>query len=199
MFNNIKYRPDVFPGKWHCKNLSKDDVAWAAGSVNQYSQLLTKSTLNSCFWPKVALINLVESYGEKWNFGDQIIISVWDKVQNENESPVGFVSFDFVWYENRARKISDLTLKVNLVWVRPDKRGLGGVVARHVISHFVFYLLDCNLRSPFVSRKGLFINYYADFYSIGGDKVSKILEENLAYIKEAQIWKVGVIEIDVGY
>ena len=172
-FENIEIRPDIFPSKWHYKNLNPEDVEWITGGINRASRLATKSRLNSSYWKKSSLDKLIESYSDAWNYGDQMIICVWDVHQKESEPPIGFISFDIAWHETSAKKISNLFLTINLIWVRPDKRGLGGISARHITSHLILYFESCKLYHPFVALKGLTVFYYADFDSFGGEKICK--------------------------
>lgn len=33
-FESIEIRPDIFPSKWHNKNLNREDVEWITGGIN---------------------------------------------------------------------------------------------------------------------------------------------------------------------
>jgi hypothetical protein len=77
-FENIEIRPDIFPSKWHYKNLNPEDFEWITGGINRASRLTTKSRLNSSYRKKTSLDKLIESYSDGWNYGDQMIICVWD-------------------------------------------------------------------------------------------------------------------------
>lgn len=198
-FENIEIRPDIFPSKWHYKNLNPEDVEWITGGINRASRLATKSRLNSSYWKKSSLDKLIESYSDAWNYGDQMIICVWDVHQKESEPPIGFISFDIAWHETSAKKISNLFLTINLIWVRPDKRGLGGISARHITSHLILYFGSCKLYHPYVALKGLTVFYYADFDSLGGEKISYIIQENLENMKYNNTWKIRELDFDVGF
>ena len=190
-------RPDIFPNKWHLKNVDHKVVKFKTEKINRNSTLITKSRLNSSYWKRTPLKKLIESFGEDWRVSSNyLIICVWDDHQKENEVRIGFINFAFVWDETKLRKISSLSLYVDLIWVRPDKRGLGGVVARHVISHLLFYLETCNLKYPFVSARGVNIEYYAELYSLGGEKVSDIITAYLSYLQDEQYWNIRNIELN---
>jgi hypothetical protein len=197
-FEKISLRPDIFPPKWHCKNVERDDVEWITGAMNRSSQLSTKSKLNSSYWKKINLDKLIESYGDAWNYDGQTIICVWEISQKEKEPPIGFISFDIAWKETKTQKVHTLFLTVNLIWVRPDKRGLGGVAARHIATHLIFYLENWKLIPPYVPTAGVNVFYYADFDSLGGEKISYIIQESLEVLKDNQIWKIKQLDFDVG-
>lgn len=198
-FEKTDLRPDIFPPQWRCKNVGRDDVEWVTGLINRGSQLITKSRLNSSYWKKCNLDRLIESYDDAWNYGDQTIISVWETSQKEKEPPIGFISFDIGWEETKAQRVHTIYLTVNLIWVRPDKRGLGGVAARHVAAHLIFYLENCKLTQPYVPKTGVSIFYHADFDSFGGEKISYIIQENLEILKENKVWNIKELDFDVGF
>jgi hypothetical protein len=198
-YNNIEERPDIFPIKWHCKGLDKEDVQCRAGNINPSSQLTTKSRLNSSYWKKSSLDKLIESFNDAWNYSDQLIICVWNVTQKESEPPLGFISFSFKWEQTKTKKISYLEFTVNLIWVRPDKRGLGGVAARHIVAHLLCYLEDCKLTPPYVSAKGVDVTNYAEWHSSGGEKVTNLIDSYLLFMKSINIWKIRNLDYDGGY
>jgi hypothetical protein len=198
-FENFETRPDIFPVKWSCKNITRDDVERITGKINSASQLVTKSRLNSSYWTKNSLDRLIQSFHEAWNYNDEMIICVWEANQKENEPPLGFISFHFWWQETKTKRISYLALSLNLIWVRPDKRGLGGTAARHIVSHLIFYLQNCKFVSPYVSVRGVDVTLHADFDSLGGEKVSNIIEENLMFMKDIKLWKIREVVFKGGY
>lgn len=197
-FETIKLRPDIFPGHWSCESLLPDDVFWITENINPSSKLITKSRLNSEHWQKARLCNLIEFYGENWSFADDLMICVWLDGQNETEPPIGFVAFSIAWTETNSRRVNLLRLDVGLFWVRPDKRGLGGCAARHVVSHLMHYLSQCKLIHPFVSLSGVDVLCRANFHSKGGERVFDIIENYLDWMKDAKRWKIRRIEIDAG-
>ncbi len=198
-FSSIQDRPDIFPNQWFGEKINMDEVAWVCGDINPSSKLVSKSRLNSEIWNKTALGDLISSYAEKWNFQGELIICVWDEKMQEIDKPIGFVSFSFRWDETKTRKLSSLSIDLDLLWVRPDKRGLGGVAAKHVITHMIHYLDSCKFSHPHVSLRGMDILYQADFDSAGGEHASSIIEENLEFFKSSGQWKVRTLDIDVGY
>jgi hypothetical protein len=198
-FESIEERPDIFPSKWHCRRLRRGDVECKTGNINPSSQLTTKSRLNSSYWEKNLLMKLMESYNDAWNFSDEMIICVWDVNQREKEPPLGFISFSFLWEQTKTKRISYLDFTVKLIWVRPDERGLGGVVARHVVSHLLFYLEDCKLIVPYVPKEGVDVDYDADWYSSGGEKLSYIIEDYLTFMKDNGVWKIRELTCDGSY
>lgn len=198
-FADIEKRPDVFPVIWQVERLFREVVEWFAGDLSRQSTLITKSVLNSRDWSGVQLTELVNSFQEKWYFPDGLLICVWDVNQSESEAPLGFVAFEIAWNETRRKRISDLFLTINLFWVRPDKRGYGAVVAKHLLSHFLIYLMECNLVLPIVSPGGAIVFYYADLYSNGGDAISSIIEEHLELMQAQGIWRMRDLVCDVGF
>ena len=113
--------------------------------------------------------------------------------------PIGFISFDFCWEETKPKKINYIGLTVHLIWVRPEKRGLGGVVARHIISHFLSYLEDCNLSPPNTPKGGIDVTYYAELGSLGGKNTSIIIMDYLGCMKILGTWEIRDIDFDVGF
>ena len=199
LIENYKERPDIFPIKWHRRCLTKSDVFWMTGNINFSSSLRTKSRLNSCYWRSATLTKLVNESDADWGFDDEMIICVWDIQQQEKEPPIGFVSFNLSWNESQYKKISEFFLTVHLIWVRPDKRGLGGVVARHVTAHLLMYLKECKLIPPHVTRKGVTVFYCAHLSSLGGEKVSFIIADYLRFMKAAKVWKIRSVEFEAGF
>ena len=196
---NYKERPDIFPNKWRCNTLNSADVYWLSGNINRSSSLITKSRLNSCYWRMAKLTKLVNETDADWGFDDEMILCVWDVQQLEKEPPLGFVSFNLAWNETRYKKISEFFLTVHLIWVRPDKRGLGGVVARHVTAHLLMYLRECKLIPPHVTREGVTVFYCADLYSLGGEKVSFIIADYFHFMKAAKLWKINSVVFEAGF
>ncbi len=179
--------------------MARDEAGFYAGDLDRRSDLVSKSILNSDCWKRAQLRTLVKSFGDEWNFPESSLIPVWEVDQPEAEAPLGFVAFDIAWHETRRRRISDLSLTVNLFWVRPDRRGLGGELAKHLVSHFLLYLAECHLVLPIVSPQGVDVTYYADLYSGGGEAISSMIEEELQYMKDSGIWRINRLDFDVGF
>ena len=195
-FHDIEERPEVFPNQWECDELFVGDVNWLCGDIDLASRLVTKSRLNSFDWDKAALDVLIRSYHEAWNYKDDLIICVWDVNQPESDAPLGFSVIDLSWAETNAKKICSVTIKVILIWVRPEQRGFLGFVARHVLAHLMLYLNDCKLVHPHVAQKGVDIVCYTDFIDAGGDRAPGVIEENLGYMQESGIWKIRKLVFD---
>ena len=100
--------------------------------------------------------------------------------------------------ETRTKRVSDLFLTVNLIWVHPSKRSLGGNTARHVVSHLLAYLGDCNFTKTIVGLSGMNVYYHANLYSSGRGTLSTVIKENLAYMKECGAWKIKDLDLEAG-
>jgi hypothetical protein len=197
--DNIEDRPDIFPCKWH-RELDSFDVALSCSSLRSYGitgNVDTKSRLNSSYWKKPALKKMMGN--DNWNVKGQMIICVWDINQKESDPPIGFTSFDISRLETRTKRVSELFLTVNLIWVNPSKRSLGGNTARHVVSHLIAYLEDCNFTKEIVASKGMDVYYHAELHSSGGGTLSKVIEGNLSYMKDCGAWKMKNLELDAGF
>ena len=59
-----------------------------------------------------------------WKVSGQLIICVWDINQKESAPPIGFISFDISRLETRTKRVGDLFLTVNIIWVHPSKCSL---------------------------------------------------------------------------
>lgn len=193
-FYSIKEKPEVFPLRWSCRNVTKDDVLWRAGEYYRSGVFKTKSRLNSCYWKKASLERLIRSDGEGWNFNDELVICVWEINQAEKEPPIGFVSFSFVWEETRFKKINCLDIEIGLIWIRPDKRRFGGAEVKHVLAHLLFYFEACKIVFPYASPRGVKVYCQADVFSHGGKKASSIIADYLEYMKDIGLWRIKDIE-----
>lgn len=194
--DNIEDRPDIFPCKWH-RQLDSFDVAMTCSSLRHSEKTgngVTKSRLNSAYWKKPALTKMLAN--DNWKVSGQLIICVWDINQKESAPPIGFISFDISRLETRTKRVSDLFLTVNLIWVHPSKRSLGGNTARHVVSHLLAYLGDCRFTKTIVGLSGMNVYYHANLYSSGRGTLSTVIKENLAYMKECGAWKIKDLDLD---
>jgi len=179
--------PTAFPKKWSCSRSSRDDVECQVFDINKGSKLITKSRLNSRFWSGQKLYNLLDS----WNFPlDDNTLCIWRQGDKEADEPLGFIAFSFgISKENFNEQISGhITLSLDLAWVRLYKRGLGVVVARHLATHFLYYLDDCSPSELIGPDEEWSFCYSADYDSRGGEKFSKLIEQQIHYIKEIQLW-----------
>jgi hypothetical protein len=194
--NNVEDRPDIFPCKWH-RELDSFDVAISCSSLRSYGitgNVDTKSRLNSSYWKKPALTKMMAN--DNWRVHGQMIICVWDINQKESDPPIGFASFDISRLETRTKRVSDLFLTIKLIWVHPSKRSLGGNTARHVVSHLIAYLEDCNFTKAIVASKGMVVYYNAELNSLGGGTLSQVIEDNLSCMKETGMWKMRYLELE---
>ncbi|MCQ8128296.1 hypothetical protein [Methylomonas rivi] len=195
---DVNLRPDIFPQNWTYPAMVADTVAELSGEINPSSDLITKSSLNNAQWSASELTTLMRSFDEKWNFDSNAIIAVWDANQPESDAPLGFIVFGWLWTETRTKKINTAFLDLPLLWVRPDKRGLGGTVVRHVVCHFLHYLSDCTFDHSHVSSRGMELCCHADFDSIGGEKAFAIIKDHILFLEDTEKWYIKEFIFEVG-
>jgi hypothetical protein len=83
------------------------------------------------------------------------------------------------------------------MWVDPEYRRKG--LGYHLTAQFIAYLQECKIYYPFVSRLGVDIEYYAEFFSIGGECLSNRILDYLEYMRESKLfWSIKNVEADVG-
>jgi hypothetical protein len=199
----------IFPKKWSCNGIDRDDVECQAIEINPGSNLVSKSKLNTRFWSNKRLHDLLNHWsspGDVWQFPDNNnIICIWAEEDNESNEPMGFVSFRVsITKEIDQDEGGDIegiiSISIDLAWVRPDKRGLGGVVAKHLATHLIYYLQECyphNLIGP--GENWSFI-YGAEYYSKGGKSFSKLIENHIQYISDEKLWPgFSSIECEAGW
>ena len=107
---------------------------------------------------------------DTWKVSGQLIMCVWDINQKESAPPIGFISFDISRLETRTKRVGDLFLTVNIIWVHPSKCSLWGNTARHIVSHLLAYLGDCNFTKTIVGLSVMNVYYHANLNSSGRGK-----------------------------
>lgn len=142
------------------------------------SQLKTESRVNPRKWKKQSLSDLMESHGENWRIPDEsIIICVWPKgVCHKTQPPDGFVAFSL--NANKEEDYPCFSITLDLVWVIPKRRSLGGVFAHHVAAHLCHYLsgIDYAKKNKYGADE---LILYADFYGLGAEGFFNIIAEYL--------------------
>lgn len=195
----------AFPKKWTCDSVSREDVESEAIEINRQSSLVSKSILNSRYWTGPKLHKFIREngswFGDGWHFDSRCnTLCIWDRDSKESEPPLGFIAFHF----NFAKSIEVnseydevwgyVSLFLDLVFVRADQRGMGGAIAKHIATHFISYLADCAPHNLIGEEEEWSFNYHASYYSKGGERFSKLIEEKIEYIKDEHIWP-GFIDI----
>lgn len=182
--NNIE-----FLKKWSCNSISNDDIDQHCFEIN--SDFETKSRLNSRHWSTNKLRNLIDKDNDDtgWNIKDDAYnLCVWETSSKESDEPLGFVSFRF---ENsrddeNGKIYNTISLKLDLVFVRSDKRGNG--VSKHLVTHFCHYLDECAPNKFANKDEDWSFSFYSEYYSEGGAQFSQIIEAELNYIRDSESW-----------
>ncbi len=193
---------NLFPDKWH-GNLSSEEVEELLCLDKKILIQKTHSVLGSSQWNRSKLQNLIKTKGEQWNENwllpeDDHYLLIWQRDYSFKSSPHAIMSFEAeITEKTKTNKASCICLTNNLMWVDPEYRGKG--LGYHLTAHFISYLQACKIYYPFVSRKGIILEFYADFFSKGGEYLSNQIISYLEYMRENKLfWSIKEIIDEVG-
>lgn len=86
---------------------------------------------------------------------------------------------------NQSGRIDGLAIEPALIWIRPERRGLG--LGHYLVRVLDMYWMHCPLRYPAVSRRGLEVDFIANVYSAGGQRLTYEMYADLEQM--AEVWR----------
>lgn len=178
-----------FPSKWNLKGMTKADVEEFLSEElpDLDADMQTKSKMNSSIWHYKRLKTLLDKYstpGDTWCIYGSRLLAFWDCKSKERDEPIGFAAFSVGATRSYEEGVIDnsLKMKLNLVWIRPDLRGMH--LSKHLAAHTIAYLRDCQPINLLGDDSTWRFCYEADFYTLGGESFSWRIQDELSYLSE---------------
>ena len=200
----------LFLSKWQNNSLSSSDVEEVLCLDKELNKSFTKARVGYSYWASHKIQKLIDEYSkdlnEAWNFpSTSYILCLWDKATSCKLTPLGIMAFNIEVIDlTKFQKVDSIEINNHLMWIRPDIRGQ--YFGYHLVAHFIDYLDHCLLNPAIISKHGIDLIYYTDYYSRGGEALSRYIENYLEYAHESWksagleiLWRIRDLTCDVGF
>lgn len=206
----FEFNKKLFLSKWQNNSLSSSEVEEVLCIDKELKKNFTKAKVGYSYWTSYKIKKLIDEYGkplnEAWNFpSTSHILCLWDKAASCKLTPLGIMAFNIEVIDlTRSQKVNSIGINNHLMWIHPDVRGRD--FGYHLAAHFIDYLDHCLLNPAIISKRGIDLIYYSDYYSNGGEALSRYIENYLEYAHESWknagceiLWRIRDFTCDVGF
>lgn len=206
----LEFDKKLFLSKWQNDSLSSPDVEYVLCIDKELKKNFTKAKVGYSYWASHKIKKLIDEYSkslnEAWNFpSTSHILCLWDKAEPCKSIPLGIMAFSIeVTGITKSQKANSINISNHLMWIRPDVRGQN--FGYHLVAHFIDYLGHCPLNPLIISKRGIDLLYSSEYYSNGGEALSKYIEGHLEYVHDAwkidgyqRLWPIKSLECETGF